>query len=101
MKAQLNPSQQNFKGNVFVDRKNMTVFDINQLEQSGKQLVEYAKSQKPDYLISKSSHTKMEVTAKHKNNELKRDVFDYSVDKRENNINAILDTMKRLTKNII
>ncbi len=100
MKVQMNPNQQKFKGNVLINRKNMTVFDIQQLETNGRKLVEYAKSQKPNYTISKPHHTRMEVTAKLKHNELTSDVFDYSVDKREKNVESILDTMKRLTKEI-
>ena len=54
----------------------------------------------PDFTIEKKNHNTMQIKANLKNRELTADVFGYNVEKRNNNIQAILDTINNISETL-
>lgn len=91
-------TNQSFEGVVYVKKANMTVFDLELIQKESKKIVELASKKIPDFTIEKKNHNTMQITASLKNRELTADVFGYNVEKRSNNIQAILDTINNISK---
>jgi DNA-directed RNA polymerase specialized sigma54-like protein len=91
-------SNQSFKGTVYLNKANMTVFDLELIQKESKKIVELASKKIPDFTIEKKNHNTMQIKANLKNRELTADVFGYNVEKRNNNIQAILDTINNISE---
>lgn len=98
----INPIQENnnqsFKGIVYVKKTNMTVFDLELIQKEAKKIIELANKKIPNFTIEKKNHNTMQIKANLKNRELTADVFGYNVEKRNNNIQAILDTINNISE---
>ena len=75
-------SNKSFKGTVYLNKANMTVFDLELIQKDSKKIVELASKKIPDFTIEKKNHNTMQIKANLKNRELTADVFGYNVEKR-------------------
>ena len=99
MKTNSINNNQAFLGKVYYRPKKMTALDNLQLEQNAERIIEFAKDKAHDFTIFKNTPSTMSVKASLKNHSLTRDVYGYSVDKREKNIDNIIETMQHLINN--